>query len=305
MATSVKKQQPVTAQHLPFWKLTLAGGLASCFAEVCTIPLDTIKVRLQLRQSEYSGTLDCMRKIIRNEGPSAFYQGLSAALLRQAFFASIRIGVFDYTLQMIEQNRPQHKIGLLDRMAVGIFSGAIAICIANPFDVLKVRFQNDVRNGGVRRYKGVVDAGLQILRTEGLMKFYQSLLPNILRNSIINAIELGSYSQIKSVAIEKNLMKDGMGLHFTASALAGLMAVLFGSPFDVIKSRVMDGKLVDGKKVPYNSILEAVRMLAKEKGFVGFYAGFNMNFQRLLSWNIIMFMTREQILASMRKGQNK
>jgi solute carrier family 25 uncoupling protein 8/9 len=297
-----KPASPATSHHLPFWKLTFAGGMASCVAEVMTIPLDTIKVRLQLRQGEYKDTVDCFRKIVKSEGPLAMYQGLSAALLRQVFFASIRIGLFDYSIQKIEASRANGRVTLLDRMGVGIFSGAVAICVANPFDVLKVRFQNDVRGGGARRYKGVFDAGVQIIRTEGFWKFYQSLLPNILRNSIINAIELGSYSQIKSVFLEKQLMRDGMALHFTCSAFAGLLAVLFGSPFDVIKSRVMDGKMVDGKKVPYASIFEAVRMLGREKGFLGFYAGFSMNFARLLSWNIVMFMTREQILAYFRRA---
>lgn len=296
-----KPSTPTHQHHLPFWKLTFAGGFASCVAEVFTIPIDTVKVRLQLRQSEYRDSWDCIRKIVKNGGPMALYQGLSAALLRQVFFASIRIGLFDFCIQKIEASRSDGKITLLDRVGVGIFSGGIAICVANPFDVLKVRFQNDVRSGGARRYTGVVDAGLQIMRTEGFLKFYQSLLPNILRNSIINAIELGSYSQIKSFFLEKRILPEGMQLHFVASAMAGLMAVIFGSPFDVIKSRVMDGKLVDGKKVPYNSIFEAVGMLGREKGLMGFYAGLSMNFYRLLSWNIIMFMTREQILAQFRR----
>lgn len=298
-------QKPQKPGHLSFLQLTFAGGWAACVAEIATIPLDTIKVRLQLRQGEYLNTKDCFKKIITNEGPMALYQGLSAALLRQIFFASIRIGLFDYCLQHIENTRHTGKIGVLDRIGVGIFSGTVAICVANPFDVLKVRFQNDVRSGGVRRYKGVVDAGLTIIKTEGIMKFYQSLFPNILRNSIINAIELSSYSQIKSTFVENKIMNDGMPLHFVCSGFAGLMAVVFGSPFDVIKSRVMDGKMVDGQKIPYNSVFEAVRILGKEKGFVGFYAGFNANFQRLLSWNIVMFMTREQILIKMREGKNK
>ena len=288
-------------KQLGFWHFTIAGGAASCVAEVATIPMDTIKVRLQLRQGEYKGTMDCVRNIVQKEGPLALYQGLSAALLRQIFFASIRIGLFDTTLQTIQNSRPKGNIGILDRIGVGIFSGAIAIIVANPFDVLKVRFQNDVRSGTTRRYKGVVDAAATILKTEGFWKFYQSLFPNILRNSIINAVELSSYSQIKSSLTESKMMNEGMPLHFVCSASAGLLAVLFGSPFDVIKSRVMDGKLIDGKKVPYESIFEAVRVLRKEKGFLGFYAGFSANFQRLLSWNIVMFVTREQILKRMRE----
>jgi len=57
---------------------------------------------------------------------------------------------------------------------------------------------------------------------------------------------------------------EGIGLYFSCSFLAGFCAVVVGSPFDVLKSRMMDGKIVDGKKVMYGGIGEAVSSLAKE-----------------------------------------
>ena len=81
--------------------------------------------------------------------------------------------------------------------------------------------------------------------------------------------------------------------------MAGFCAVLVGSPFDVVKSRMMDGRIVDGKKVMYNSIGEAVGSLFKERGLKGFYAGFNANFSRIVSWNVVMFLSKEYILKAM------
>ena len=83
--------------------------------------------------------------------------------------------------------------------------------------------------------------------------------------------------------------------------MAGFCAVVVGSPFDVVKSRMMDGRMVDGKKVMYKSIGEAVGSLYKERGFGGFYAGFNANFSRIVSWNVVMFLSKEYILKSMPK----
>jgi hypothetical protein len=91
------------------------------------------------------------------------------------------------------------------------------------------------------------------------MAFYQSLPPNIFRNSIINAAELATYTQFKSFFLKNGIFKDeNFGLYFACSFLAGWVAVTVGSPFDVIKSRMMDGKMVDGKKVLYSSIGDAV-----------------------------------------------
>lgn len=117
-----------------------------------------------------------------------------------------------------------------------------------------------------------------IYKNEGLMAFYQSLPPNILRNSIINAAELATYSQFKSFFLKNNMFKeDSYMMYFVCSFFAGWMAVSVGSPFDVIKSRMMDGKMVDGKKVLYSSIGDAVQNLYQDKGLKGFYAGYIAN----------------------------
>ncbi len=296
---SAPTQQPAKPKK---YQLFLAGGLASMIAEAMTIPMDTVKVRMQIFQGQYKSALDCYKTIFRTEGPLAFYNGLSAGLLRQAVFASLRIGMFDSYMQYIEVKKGGAKnITLLDRMWAGIVTGGLAISIANPADVIKVRFQAESRKagaGGKPRYSGLADAGIQIWKQEGLTGFYQSLAPNVLRNSIMNAVELGSYSQIKQTILNTGALSEGFGLHFCSSGLAGFLAVLIGSPFDVVKSIIMDGKhMPDGSKVPYNSLLEGVTSVYRGKGFSGFYQGFNANCQRIISWNISMFVIREQILA--------
>jgi solute carrier family 25 uncoupling protein 8/9 len=293
------------SSHLSLPKLMLAGGLAASIAEIVTIPLDTIKVRMQLRQGIYPSLSQCGLSMIKDEGLLSLYRGLSAALMRQLSFASLRIGLFDLAMQKIELRKGSDGITLIDRIAWGILSGAAAICVANPFDVVKVRFQNDARSGGKPRYSGFLHAMKSIAAQEGLHGFYQSLPPNIFRNSIFNAVELATYSQVKAVLLRNKMMEEGYGLHFTASAFAGLLAVGFGSPFDVLKSLIMDGKTENGVKVPFTSIWDATKYVFRKKGVAGFYAGLNANFQRIVSWNIIMFMAREQILIQFRPKQNK
>ena len=97
-------------------------------------------------------------------------------------------------------------------------------------------------------------------------------------------------------------MEDGLKLHFVSSAIAGFIAVIGGSPADVVKSRCIDGiKQKDGSFKPYTNIRQCAGMLYREQGFKGFYAGFNANVNRLVLWNIIMFVTREQIKMRLKK----
>lgn len=266
-----------------------------------------MKVRMQLFPGMYNGLADCGKKIMATEGFGAFFQGLQAGLMRQAVFGTLRIAFFDYGQQRMINTKGEKNITLLDRIGLGMGSGALAMCIANPTDVVKVRFQAEMKGSDPNakpRYNNALHAFKVIYQEEGFRGFYQSLVPNLLRNSVMNAVELASYSQIKFMCTKGNgyldLFDEGIKLHLFASSITGVLAVIFGSPFDVTKSRVMNGKMVDGVKVPYSSLMECVREIKAENGVKGFYKGFNANCQRLVSWNVVMFVLREQILTAMR-----
>jgi dicarboxylate transporter 10 len=76
----------------PFWY----GGAASCVATLVSHPFDLTKVRLQtVKGSSASGMLTTMLYIVRNEGILGVYSGLSASLLRQGTYSTVRFGLYD------------------------------------------------------------------------------------------------------------------------------------------------------------------------------------------------------------------
>ena len=77
--------------------------------------------------------------------------------------------------------------------------------------------------------------------------------------------------------------------------MAGYLSVITGSPAAVMKSRCIDGMKIDGKIYYYDSVRECARVLYRTEGWRGFYAGFRANLYRLVLWNVIMMVTREQI----------
>ena len=62
------------------------ASMAACWAEVCTIPLDTAKVRLQTQVTEpgqtprYNGLMGTAKTVAAEEGPFALWGGLSPGL---------------------------------------------------------------------------------------------------------------------------------------------------------------------------------------------------------------------------------
>ncbi|KAM9080287.1 mitochondrial glutamate carrier 1 isoform 1-T1 [Megaptera novaeangliae] len=72
--------RPASGEKSPFYVSFLAGCVAGSTAAVAVNPCDVVKTRLQtlqrgVNEDTYSGFLDCARKILRNEGPTAFLKG--------------------------------------------------------------------------------------------------------------------------------------------------------------------------------------------------------------------------------------
>ncbi|XP_041651531.1 mitochondrial glutamate carrier 1 [Cheilinus undulatus] len=95
---SAPGQGDVQAQA-PFWQSFVAGCSAGSVAAVAVTPLDVIKTRLQTLQKgegedTYRGIIDCTRRILTREGPSAFLKGATCRALVIAPLFGIAQGVY-------------------------------------------------------------------------------------------------------------------------------------------------------------------------------------------------------------------
>lgn len=150
-----RKYSPNT---LPLPIMMLSGGTAACIAEVLTIPLDTAKVRLQVQGAggKYNGMLHCVRTMAMEEGVSSLFKGLVAGFQRQMVFASLRIGLYEPVKRFYVGENFEGFIPMSYRIAAGLTTGAFGIIVANPTDVVKIRFQGEGKKPEhERRYRTV------------------------------------------------------------------------------------------------------------------------------------------------------
>ncbi|XP_058302733.1 putative mitochondrial transporter UCP3 isoform X2 [Hylobates moloch] len=254
----------------------LGAGTAACFADLLTFPLDTAKVRLQIqgenqaaqtaRLVQYRGVLGTILTMVRTEGPCSPYNGLVAGLQRQMSFASIRIGLYDSVKQVYTPKGVDNS-SLTTRILAGCTTGAMAVTCAQPTDVVKVRFQASIHlgpSGSDRKYSGTMDAYRTIAREEGV----------------------------------RGLWKDNFPCHFVSAFGAGFCATVVASPVDVVKTRYMNSP--PGQ---YLSPLDCMIKMVAQEGPTAFYKGFTPSFLRLGSWNVVMFVTYEQLKRALMKVQ--
>ncbi|XP_067001279.2 dicarboxylate carrier UCP2 [Anabrus simplex] len=306
--------KPLPNSDTPLGIKLLTAGTAACIADFATFPLDTAKVRLQIQGEgrplvaltngsavlvrttsvQYQGLVGTIATIARHEGARSLYNGLSAGLQRQMCFASVRLGLYDSvkTLyqQLLDGNSRSGALNIGARVAAGITTGALAVLLAQPTDVVKVRFQAQQSvNGGVR-YTSTLQAYRAIATKEGARGLWKGTFPNVSRNAIVNVSEIVCYDIIKDTLLYYNLMTDSVPCHFVSAVIAGFCTTVAASPVDVVKTRYMNS--AEGE---YKGAVDcALRMLTQE-GPSAFYKGFTPSFCRLVSWNIVMWITYEQI----------
>ncbi|XP_072333242.1 dicarboxylate carrier UCP2 [Scyliorhinus torazame] len=281
----------------------LGAGTAACIADLFTFPLDTAKVRLQIQGEvksaaevatvRYRGVFGTMATMVKTEGARSLYSGLVAGLQRQMSFASVRIGLYDSVKQFYTKG--SEHVGVGSRLLAGCTTGAMAVAFAQPTDVVKVRFQAQANMSSQnRRYNGTIEAYKTIAKEEGIRGLWKGTMPNIARNAIVNCTELVTYDLIKDLLMKNGLLSDNLPCHFSSAIGAGFCTTIIASPVDVVKTRYMNS--APGQ---YGSALNcAVTMFTKE-GLTAFYKGFMPSFLRLGSWNIVMFITYEQLKRAM------
>lgn len=103
----------------------------------------------------------------------------------------MRIGLYD----PIKSALGGDSGGFFQKVAAGLLSGGIAISVANPTDLVKVRMQSEGKKppGEPRKYRNAFHAYYKIAAEEGFFSLWRGVLPNVTRNAIINAAELASY----------------------------------------------------------------------------------------------------------------
>ncbi|KAM9818591.1 mitochondrial brown fat uncoupling protein 1 [Syngnathus typhle] len=280
-----------------------SAGAAACIADIVTFPLDTAKVRLQIQGEKvaaaaakdirYRGVFGTITTMIRTEGPRALYNGLVAGLQRQLCFASVRIGLYDNVRDFYTGGAPNASV--LMRILAGCTTGAMAVSFAQPTDVVKVRFQAQMNLDGVaRRYSGTMQAYKHIFQNEGLRGLWKGTLPNITRNALVNCTELVTYDLIKEAILRHKLMSDNLPCHFVSAFGAGFVTTVIASPVDVVKTRYMNSP--PGQ---YRSAINCAWTMMTKEGPTAFYKGFVPSFLRLGSWNVVMFVSFEQIKRAM------
>ncbi|XP_039956567.1 mitochondrial dicarboxylate carrier [Bactrocera tryoni] len=260
------------------------GGIASAGAACCTHPLDLIKVTLQTQQGKLS-VLQLTVKVVREQGVFAFYNGLSASVLRQMTYSMTRFGIYESGKQQINTDT------FLGKITLAGLAGTAGGIVGTPADMVNVRMQNDVKLPPEQRrnYKNAIDGLIKVYRHEGFTRLFSGATTATGRGVLMTIGQIAFYDQIKAMLLDTPYFKDDLATHFSASLAAGAIATTLTQPLDVLKTRSMNAKPGE-----FKGLWDIVKFTAR-LGPLGFFKGYIPAFVRLGPHTIITFVFLEQL----------
>mmetsp|Transcript_3606 Transcript_3606/g.8231 ORF Transcript_3606/g.8231 Transcript_3606/m.8231 type:complete len:315 (-) Transcript_3606:344-1288(-) len=285
LATSAAAPAP-----LPKSAIFATAGIGGCMGWCVVHPFNTIAVRSNLASA--AGQTFTLKGMIEKQGLMSVYDGLSAGILRQVFYASTRFGLFETFRDMLHEYRG--KTDFASRVATGLVSGGIAAYISCPMEVAVVRMSNDssLPKEERRNYKSVVDTATRIIKEEGVGAFWRGSGPFVTRAMMVGVFQVATLDQFKEMYCSwLDQKKNSIPNVFCAAMTSGLVYSVATMPLEASKNRMASQKPdpVTGK-LPFTGTLQTLTKVSSENGFMALYNGFLPYYLRCGGHTVSMFI---------------
>ncbi|KAJ3281920.1 hypothetical protein HK104_011208 [Borealophlyctis nickersoniae] len=324
-ASNGKKKN--TAIHL------FAGGVAG-FSEAMTChPLDTIKVRLQLRgervvkppasvagQALNAAAAEIAKpkrqnfisvgvQIVQKEGFLSLYKGLGAVVSGIVPKMAIRFSSFEYFKEKLAGKDGQS--GAMGNFIAGLAAGTTeAVLVVTPMDVIKIRLQAQRHSMSdpldVPKYRNAAHCAYVMIREEGMGSLYKGVALTALRQATNQAANFTVYQFLKKKMHE---VQPNAGdtlpayQHMVMGFISGACGPLFNAPIDTIKTRIQKNPSTEKGYVRFMKITKGI---ITNEGWAAFYKGLTPRVLRVAPGQAITFMVYERVykwMVALKEGR--
>ncbi|RCI15792.1 hypothetical protein L249_3310 [Ophiocordyceps polyrhachis-furcata BCC 54312] len=292
---------------LPFRYQFAAGAVAGVSEILVMYPLDVVKTRVQLQTGKgsgaeaYNGMLDCFRKIIRQEGFSRLYRGISAPILMEAPKRATKFAANDEWGKAYRRMFGMQSMTQSLSVLTGASAGATESFVVVPFELVKIRLQDKASAG---RYNGMVDCVVKTVRNEGPLALYQGLESTMWRHVLWNAGYFGCIFQVRQMMPTAETKQGRLFNDLVSGSVGGTVGTMLNTPMDVVKSRIQNTPRTAATSPKYNWAWPSVLTVLKEEGPAALYKGFLPKVLRLGPGGGILLVVYTTVMDTFRKWQS-
>jgi hypothetical protein len=155
-----------------------------------------------VQRGVYDNFLHALVKIVREEGPTELYRGLTPSLIGVVPYAATNYFAYDTLKKAYKKMFKTNEIGNVPTLLIGSAAGAISSTATFPLEVARKHMQVGAV-GGRKVYKNMLHALLSILEDEGVGGLYRGLGPSCMKLVPAAGISFMCYEACKKVLTEE------------------------------------------------------------------------------------------------------
>lgn len=257
------------------------------FTKLPSYPLITLSTRAQVesKRSERITFLAAVRAIVAREGITGLYAGLDSALFGISVTNFVYYYWYEWTRSAFEKaavtaGRASKKLTTVESMIAGAIAGSATVMLTNPIWVVNTRMTTRKRSedtegesllpggapGKPKKAPSTLATLLTLVKEEGPLALFSGVAPALVL--VINPIlQYTIFEQLKNRLEKKKRITPTVA--FLLGALGKLFATSITYPYITVKSRMH----VAGRDGGKEGMLDGMRRIVREEGYVGFYKG--------------------------------
>lgn len=282
-----------------------AGASAGFVSRSILAPLDVVKIRFQVQPAatwkaprasipitgsgvltnsasgagKYTGVVQALRTIAREEGLRALWKGNFAAQLMVMPFVAFQFASFDAFKRRVlgpegykKAEKDKRHLPFHVALLGGGLSGALATVVVYPMDIARTVLASQ---GEPRIYKSVPQTLIGLAKESGVRRLYAGLGMGLLQIGPYISLQFATHAWLSN-----HVFTNGDSL---SSGAAGLIAGGFSKalvlPVDVVKKRLQIQNFVRGANFDSTHVLreaaprEVAASIWAREGILGFYKG--------------------------------
>ncbi|KAF9337889.1 hypothetical protein BG006_001876 [Podila minutissima] len=258
----------------------------------------------------FHGTWDGVKKIVRHEGVSSLWRGLSPTVAMSIPATVIYFVGYDYLKDVLSERmngstsgaRQGGKTylveyqGTLAPLAAGGFARTVAATVISPLELFRTRMQSvhTETKGNSGLFRGVFQGVVTMVQQEGVLSLWRGLAPTLWRDVPFSAIYWVGYENIKRRLVTWDSRHSKPSLNefevaFASGALSGMIAAVLTTPFDVAKTR----RQVDLNQPVHTRMIDLMRAIVREEGYRGLWRGLTARVAKVAPSCAIMISSYE------------
>jgi len=279
----------------------LLGGVSAAISKTAVAPIERVKLLLQTQdanakisgEKKYKGIVDCLIRVPKEEGVSAFWRGNLANVIRYFPTQALNFAFKDTYKKIFCPFNPKTDFWkfFAGNLASGGAAGATSLMVVYPLDFARTRLAADVgKTAGDRQFTGLVDCLTKVHKSDGLGGLYKGFGISVLGIIAYRACYFGGYDTAKRVFFSDSKNSSILLKFLVAQIVTGFSGML-SYPLDTVRRRLM---MQSGRKdVMYTGTLDCFKKIYQNEGGKAFFKGALSNIFRGMGASLVLVLYDE------------